>query len=216
MVVGDHREFVGGHVVASPDDEIAKVDTGRPAHEAMNCIVKLDRAAVGHAETPGHVAGSRRAFTVTGPQARWKDRLGIGLPAAAGRGRRKVVVGRERRLLDVASRMGARIDRARRLEPSPDIEIPRRAGRLPIRAVWPADVGPLRPGQTEPVEVVECGDGELLPAPRLIEILDSHDEAGISRPCGSQRERAGVAHVEEARGGGSETSASGRGVGHGV
>ena len=65
------------------------------------------------------------------------------------------------------------------------------------------------------MKVVECGDGELLPAPRLIEILDSHDEAGITRPCGSQRERAGVAHVEEARGGGSEPSASGRGVGHG-
>jgi len=216
VVVGHHREFVGRHGVAPPDDEVPEIHARRPPHRAESGIVKLDPAAVGHAEPPGHVSGPRRPLPHGGPQMRRKDRLRVrpgrrsGDPAVGHRDDR-IAVRRQRRLLDVAPRMGARIDEAGRLEPAPHLEIPARSIRLPIGGVRAADIGPLRPDEAEPSQVVDRGGRELLAAPRRIEILEPQHQPCGAGPGRGQRERAGMTEVQQAgRGGGEPTAAERR------
>jgi len=86
MVVGHDGQFVGGEIVAPPDDEVAEVDAGRPTHGAAESVVKLDRAAVGHAESPGHATGRGGTAPVHGAEAHRKDRFGLRLGGRMGVG----------------------------------------------------------------------------------------------------------------------------------
>ena len=190
MVVGHHGEFVGGEVVASPDHEVAEVDAGRAGNGALQGVVKLDDASVGHAESPRHATGGRGPLAVRWPQRRRKRCLPPNLGNLGG------LVRGVGGLFDVAAGMRARIDRSGCLEAAPHLQKPVRPFALHIRAMRAAHVGALGPFESEPVEVFERGGGELGPAAGAVEILDAKHESGPAGPIGGDGERSRVPRVE--------------------
>ena len=200
MVVGHHGEFVGGEIVSPPDDEVAEVDARRAAHRAQATILELDHAAIGDAEPPRHAPWRVGPLPRRGPQRLRKNWL-----AAGG------CVGRPRRLLDVAARVRAGIDRTRPLESPPHLEEPIAPPALLVGRVGAPDIGTFGPFEPEPAQVIERGGDKLRAAAVAVEILDPHYEAGPGRAAGGQRERAGMPHVEIAGRRRSEAAAGGHG-----
>ena len=200
VVVGHDGQFVGGEVVAPPDDEVAEVRARDAPHAALEGIVELDHATVRHAKPPGDAAWSACAIPAGRPQARREDRLVWFVVGGA-------LVRRDGGFFHVAARVGARVDHARGLEAAPHVEIPRRPLALPIRPVRAAHVGAFGPREAQPAEVVERGGGKLLAAARAVEVFDPHHEAGGAGTGGGPGEGLGVAHVEQARGRGREPAA---------
>ena len=199
VVVGHAGEFVGSHRVAAPDDEVAKIDSGGPYHGARLRVLKLDLAAVGHAEPPGDVARCRGPLAGGWPQGGGKDRLGV---IRAGD-----VVGGDCRCRHIAAGVGRGVDHAGLFQASPDLLIPVRPFALAVGSVGAAAVGALAPAEVEPTEVVDRGLHKRRAAARGVEVVDPQDKSGCARSLSSGREGAGVAHVEEAGGGRGQAAA---------
>jgi len=123
---------------------------------------------------------------VPGAEARREDWLGVG------------GVRRRGGFLDVAARVGARVDHPSRFEPAPYLEKPGSPFRLPVGGRRAADVGALRPGKPQPAEIIDRGGDKLLPAAGGVEILDAEDEPRGAGPRRGDGEGAGMADMEEA------------------
>ena len=63
-VVGDNRELIRGHIIATPHDEIAEVATGDVALRSEMRVVEADGFAIGNAKAPVHTGGRLIALSV--------------------------------------------------------------------------------------------------------------------------------------------------------
>ena len=128
--------------------------------------------------------------------------------------RAPVIVWRRGGLLDVAAGVGAGIDHAGRLEPPPDLEIPGGPFALQIGRAGSAAVGALGPGEPEPAEVLNGGRGELGPTSWAVEVFDPEHDPGLAGPLGGDGKRAGMPHMQQARGRWGEATAAAGHISH--
>lgn len=197
-----HRagELIARVTILPPDEEVAKIAAGERTLRTEMPVVENHLAAVGHAEAP--VAGEARGVE------RRERRSGRRSPG--GRVERLVVGGRAARaraLVRSGKGPGEIFARAMAGE---DQSYGVKAGESSAVAIQAGGLkhGRLLPAQAEPREILQRGGGELRPATRRIEIVDTKEQASArgAGPGRGEREGASVPEVQAAGGRGREAA----------
>ncbi len=186
-VVDDHGKFVGGDVVAIPDEEVAEVGAGSESRGAEALVGEGDPAVIRDAEAPiraarlGIVGGCSRG-RAPGRWVDWFFVLGVGGLARA----------------EVAAGTGAGVDAVEVAEAMPSVEVE-------VAAVTLKN-GFAVPVEAEPEEVFERGVDEFGATAGGVEIFDSENDSPAGRAGAAVGEGKGprVAEMEMAGGRGGE------------
>jgi hypothetical protein len=189
------RELVARRVVLPPDEKVPEVPAGHGPLLASHAVLEGEFVAVVDPKPPvdRDIRTKRRQRGIRGrAKPGGIDRLVV-----------RAFVRRARRLDHIAAGARAREDPPGGMEPFQRRAIVGPALALAIRCMGAADVGPLAPDQAEPAKVVDHRVGEVHAEAHGVQVIAAQHEGalGSSRALCRNPERAGMAQVQEARGG---------------
>src|SRR3569833_1145806 len=134
-----------------PDHEVAEILPGHITNRPEASVVEGNLFAIVHTKAPVHASA----------------RIDFGQSISPGARIDRLVISSMRRLQcsqHILPRAGAGINGSRRLQPLESILVIRNAFSLVVGSERPADIRPLVPSHTQPLQILERGLRELLPA----------------------------------------------------
>src|SRR6185437_1907504 len=192
-IVRHAGELVGGHSIAPPDKEVAKIDSSGEMLRAKVLVMKLDDFAIGNAEAPVCSGGRLRNVSLMWRRGERSASAGIIWFVV------RVLVRRGSGRCEVFAGALARIEKsgAQQLPPYREIEVLPLA--LRVGSAGAADICSLLPFEAEPVEVFEHGPVKLGAGALLVKVVVAEDQRAVrvARAVRPREERGGVAEVQQ-------------------
>ena len=190
-VVDHHCQLVCGNVVAPPDHEVAKIASSDKMLGTEMKVGKPDLLAVGDTKSPVHSGGLGKFLAISPAAASTGiDRLVIG------------VIGRTRRLGQILTRTGARIDKAgiAQFLPCSYVVFPPLA--LAIRRVRSAAIPAFLPMNAQPKQVFDHGRNKFRPRSLRIKIFVAQDQDSVTLSRSLRCDQEGPCMAEMKQSGG--------------
>jgi hypothetical protein len=213
-IVDDDRQLVSGNIVAPPNDEVAKIASGRNPLGAEMQVVEQDFLAIRNPKAPIKPGRPLRRCSL---HSQCSDgrlvRPATAKPSGPDHGTRRPTPPRIDRLIitiirrpscqsHILARASTRIDRPNLPQPLPRLQIEISALTLRIGSVRPSAIRPLLPGNSQPVQVLDHRIDEFGTAALRIQILISQNQgpAPLRRSLRGNPKRPRMPDVEQARG----------------